>query len=234
MAAPPGERGNEGRGLTGSLRWDARRVWRGAASRPAAGLLPPARGLHGREVPVRSRPNPEPALAGAAGEAPSCTELLDGGCGLGRAGGGGGGGVPASPAAAVAGGGGGGGDSAAPARCGRRSERRGGPGAAGLNEGPDAGAQLLPVSGVTTGLFQAASAFSSSSAKCPRLGALLAPSRGEGGGVGGGDLGLPIPVASFGLSPASALCYWGVTPPPPRQRLSTDLAEACLYFFLPR
>lgn len=117
--------------------------WRRSASRGAAGVLRPARGSHRRGAPVRSRPSPEPALASAAGAVPSCAELSDGAAGLGERGRRRGAqGVPPSPAAAVRGRCRG--AAALPAPCARRSERRAA--GAGLSEGPDAGAQLLPVS----------------------------------------------------------------------------------------
>lgn len=67
-----------------------------------------------------------------------------------------------------------------PEREARRSE------VASMNEGPDAGAQLLPVSEVTTGLLQAASAFSLILSEVSASGRPAAPC-----GDGGPDLGLP-------------------------------------------
>lgn len=117
--------------------------WLRSASHGAAGVVRPARGLDRQGAPVRSRPSPEPALVSAAGAAPSCAELSDGASGLGvRGRRWGARGVPPSPAAAV--GGRCRGAAAVPARSARRSQRRAA--VAGLSEGPDAGAQLLPVS----------------------------------------------------------------------------------------
>lgn len=132
-----------------------------------------------------------------------------------------------SPAAAV------GGDVAAPAPCPRRRGEARRARAAGLNEGPDTVTQLLPVSGVTTGLFQVASAFSlvlsevSASRRPPAL------SGGPGGS--GGVTSVCHLGGTFQALCCERVVLWGVTPTPTlRQRLrgNTALAQICISFFL--
>lgn len=132
--------------------------------------------------------------------------------------------VPPSPAAAAGAGGWRGAGSVRPAEREARRAR-----AAGLNKGPDAGAQLSPVSRVTTGLSSQPLPSPLSSAKCRRLGALRClgaplPRAGDLCG-GGGDLSLPSRLHLSSSRVAGK--------PPQRLRCSTHRLSQSMCLLLP-
>lgn len=244
MASP---RGGGPAGAGGSPRRGARRAWWGAvrsrdraagggalpaASRCAVGVPRPARARHRRAAPARSRPNPEPALGSAAGVAPSRTELLDGGRGLGRAGRG---------------------SRRAPRRLsgeeGAARRRLGAPGGAG----GAAGRRRLRVRmrelscRLSVGRQLASPGqpppAAESPAQRPSPGGLQPRAGHPAGGGGGRRPRSASPAAYCGFLDASALCFWGVTgvvaphiPPaaPGVRRGRRRSAWGVFFFFLPQ